>query len=196
MGSRDDAERVHPETVAAWRDWFEQHGDRPDGVWLVTWRKAAGRPDLTYDQAVQVALCHGWVDSTSRRLDDQRTVLWFAPRKRGSGWSRPNEQRIAQLQAAGLMRPRGERAVQAAQADGSWSLLDAVEDLLVPDDLAAELDEAGGREQWDAFPPSTRRGVLEWIVQAKRPETRARRVTETAQKAARGERANQWTPRA
>ena len=196
MASRDDAERVHPETVTAWRAWFEQHRDRTDGVWLVTWRKAAARPDLTYDQAVEVALAFGWVDSTARRLDELRTMLWFAPRKPRSGWSRPNKGRIARLQADGLMDPAGQRVVDAAVADGSWSLLDDVEDLVVPADLAEALDAAGGREHWDAFPPSARRGILEWVVQARRPQTRARRIAETAALAARGERANQWTPKA
>ena len=195
MAPRDDTERVHPETVAAWRAWFAQHGDRAHGVWLVTWRKAAGRPDLTYDQAVEVALAYGWVDSTARKLDEQRTMLWFAPRKARSGWSRPNKLRIARLQAAGLMDPAGQRAVDAAIADGSWSLLDEVEDLVVPQDLAEALAATGGCEQWDAFPPSARRGILEWVVQAKRPQTRAKRIAETAELAARGERANQWTPR-
>ena len=195
MASRDDADRVHPETVPAWRAWFEGHRDRGAGVWLVTWRKAAGHPDLTYDQAVEVALAFGWVDSTARKLDEQRTMLWFAPRKARSGWSRPNKVRVARLQAAGLMDPAGQRAVDAAVADGSWTLLDEVEDLVVPPDLAAALAETGGRAQWDAFPPSARRGILEWVVQAKRPQTRAKRIAETAALAARGERANQWTPR-
>jgi len=93
------------------------------------------------------------------------------------------------------MDPAGQRAVDAAVADGSWSLLDEVEDLVVPQDLAAALVQTGGREQWDAFPPSARRGILEWVVQARRPQTRAKRVAETAALAARGERANQWTPR-
>jgi uncharacterized protein YdeI (YjbR/CyaY-like superfamily) len=103
---------------------------------------------------------------------------------------------VERLLAAGLMAPAGIAAVDAAKADGSWTLLDAVEDLVVPDDLAVALDAAPpAREHWDAFPRSVKRANLEWIVQARRPETRARRVAETAEKAARNERANQWRPR-
>jgi uncharacterized protein YdeI (YjbR/CyaY-like superfamily) len=135
----------------------------------------------------------GCVDSKARALDDRRTMLWFAPRKARSGWSRSNKQRIDRLTAAGLMEPVGLALVEAAKADGSWTLLDAVEDLVVPDDLAAALNSAPpAREHWEAFPRSVRRSSLEWIVQARRPETRACRVAETADMASRNERANQW----
>lgn len=166
-------------------------------MWLVSWKKATGRPAVDYDAAVEEALCVGWVDSTGRRLDDERSMLYVAPRKPRSGWSRPNKERVARLTVAGLMRPAGLAVVEAAQADGSWSLLDDVENLVVPDDLRAALDaHAGAAGHWEAFPRSAKRGILEWIVQAKRPETRAKRVEETARRAARNERANQWTPRA
>jgi uncharacterized protein YdeI (YjbR/CyaY-like superfamily) len=121
-------------------------------------------------------------------------MLWFAPRKARSGWARTNKQRIERLTAAGLMAPAGLAVIEAAKADGSWTLLDAVEDLVVPDDLAAAFDAApSAREHWEAFPRSVRRAILEWIVQARRPQTRARRVAETADKASRNERAHQWS---
>lgn len=192
-----DAPLVHAETREAWRDWLAEHHATAAGVWLVSWKKATGRPAVGYDAAVEEALCVGWVDSTGRRLDDERAMLYFAPRTPRSGWSRPNKERVARLGAAGLMRPAGHAAVDAAKANGSWTLLDAVEDLVVPDDLRAALDaHPGARGHWEAFPRSAKRALLEWIVQAKRPETRARRVGETARLAARNERANQWKPRA
>ncbi|TWH75757.1 YdeI/OmpD-associated family protein [Modestobacter roseus] len=123
-------------------------------------------------------------------------MLWFSPRQAGSAWSRPNKQRIAELEEAGLLTPSGRATVERARADGSWSRLDEVEDLVVPADLSAAFDAIPeAREQWAGFPPSARRAILEWIVQARRPETRARRVAETARLAARGERANQWRKR-
>ena len=82
----------------------------------------------------------GWIDSIARKLDDDRTMLWFSPRKPGSGWARPNKERVERLTAAGLMTPAGQRVIDAARADGSWSRLDDVENLVVPDDLAAALD--------------------------------------------------------
>ena len=187
---------VHPEDRAAWRRWLEEHHGDSRGVWLVTWRKASGRTPLSYDHAVEEALCFGWVDSKGRALDDERTMLWFTARKPRSGWARPNKERVAGLEAAGMMAPAGAAVVAAAREDGSWSLPDEVEDGVVPPDLAAALEErAGARKEFDSFPRSVRRGILEWIVQAKRPETRARRVLETATLAERGERANQWRPR-
>jgi uncharacterized protein YdeI (YjbR/CyaY-like superfamily) len=189
-------ERFQPDSLEDWRAWLAEHHGRRDGVWLVTWRVGSGGPRITYEEAVEQALCFGWVDSRPRALDERRTMLWFAPRKPGSGWSRPNKQRVERLLAAGLMAPAGRAVVERAQADGSWALLDAVEDLVVPDDLAAALAaHPPAAESWDAFPRSVRRGILEWIVQAKRPGTRAERIRETAEKAQRGERANQWRPR-
>jgi uncharacterized protein YdeI (YjbR/CyaY-like superfamily) len=187
-------ERVQPGSVAEWRDWLAANHTRATGVWLVTWRAGSGGPKIGYEESVEQALCFGWVDSLGRTLDAERTMLWFAPRKARSGWARTNKQRIERLTAAGLMAPAGLAVVEAAKADGSWTLLDGVEDLIVPDDLAAAFAAAPpAREHWEAFPRSVRRGILEWIVQARRPETRARRVAETAEKASRNERANQWS---
>jgi uncharacterized protein YdeI (YjbR/CyaY-like superfamily) len=127
--------------------------------------------------------------------DEQRSMRLLTPRKPGSGWSGANKVRIERLEAAGLMTPAGRARIDAARADGSWTTLDEVEALTVPDDLAAAFAEhPGSAQQWEGFPRSARRAILEWIVHAKRPETRARRVAETAEKAAHGERANQWIP--
>jgi uncharacterized protein YdeI (YjbR/CyaY-like superfamily) len=192
----DDVERVHPETRAQWRAWLAEHAADTRGVWLVSWRKHTGRPAVSYEDAVSEALAYGWVDSRGGKLDEDRTMLYFTPRKRGSGWARPNKRRIEELERASLMTEAGRRVVEAAKADGSWTLLDAVEDLVVPDDLAAAFTAVpGSREQWEAFPRSVRRGILEWIVQAKRAQTRENRVRETAELAGRGERAHQGRPR-
>ena len=193
---QDDPE-IHVETRAQWREWLVQHHAEYGGVWAVTWRKSTGRAAPSYDALVEEALCVGWVDSVQRAIDEERTALRFSRRKRGSGWARTNKERVARLSAAGLMLPAGIAAVEAAKADGSWSLLDEVERGVVPDDLAAALDaRPPARAEFDGFPPSVRRGILEWIVQARRPETRARRIAETAELAQRGERANQWRSKA
>ncbi|WP_240694851.1 YdeI family protein [Cryobacterium sp. SO1] len=136
----------------------------------------------------------GWVDSKPQKLDDERTMLYFSPRKPTSAWSRPNKIRVEALRAAGLILPAGEAAIAHAISNGSWALLDEVEDLIVPPDLAEAFEEnPPARANWDQFPPSARRGILEWIVQAKRPQTRAARILETAQLASRNQRAAQWT---
>ena len=191
-----DDEQVQPGSLAEWRAWLAEHHGRGSGVWLVTWRAGSGGPRIGYEESVEQALCFGWVDSKGRALDAERTMLWFAPRKRGSGWARTNKERIERLTAAGLMAPAGQAVIDAAKADGSWTLLDDVENLVVPDDLAAAFAaHPPAREHWDAFPRSARRAILEWIVQAKRAETRANRVAEAAAKAQVNERANQWRPR-
>lgn len=185
-------EQVHPEARAEWRRWLEEHHDRGRGVWLVSWKTHTGRPRVPYDEAVEEALCFGWVDGQARNVDGARSAQWFAPRKRGGTWARSNKERVARLERAGLMTDAGRRAIESAKADGSWSRLDDVENLVVPDDLAAAFAaRPGTREQWDRFPPSARRAILAWIVAARRDETRRKRVEETAAAAARGERANQ-----
>jgi uncharacterized protein YdeI (YjbR/CyaY-like superfamily) len=185
----EDWERLQPDTRAQWRAWLAQHHDDVDGVWLVLWRQPSGRAGLTYDEAVEEALCFGWIDSTAGRLDDDRTMLRFSPRRRGSGWARTNKRRIERLLAEGRMAEPGLALIEEAKRDGSWTLLDAVEDLVVPDDLAAALaDRPGARERWDALPRSVRRAALVRIYEAKRPETRARWVADAARQAAEGQR--------
>jgi uncharacterized protein YdeI (YjbR/CyaY-like superfamily) len=187
---------VHPATRDEWRAWLEAHHARGEGVWLVSYKKAAGRPRVEYGEAVEEALCFGWVDSKPGKLDDERSMLWFAPRKSGSGWSRPNKERVERLIAEGRMAPAGLAKVEAARRDGSWTALDAAEALEVPPDLDAALAaHADARRHWDAFPRSAKRGILEWIASAKRPATRASRVEETARLAAGNVRANQWRPK-
>jgi uncharacterized protein YdeI (YjbR/CyaY-like superfamily) len=193
MSDPSTAPRVHAETRAEWRSWLMDNHLRHKAVWLVSWKKATGRPAISYDDAVSEALSVGWVDSKPQKLDDERTMLYFSRRKPTSAWSRPNKVRVEALRAAGLMTPAGEAVIEQAIGNGSWALLDEVEDLVVPADLAdalAAYPEA--RQNWDRFPPSARRGILEWIVQAKRPQTRANRVGETARLASVNQRAAQW----
>lgn len=191
-----DYPRVEIESRGAWRRWLARHHARAESVWLVTWKKGRG-PHVPYAEIVEEALCFGWVDSLPRRLDESRTMLLLSPRRPGSAWSLANRERVAQLVGSGRMRPAGLAKVEAAQRDGSWSRLESVDALVVPADLAAAFGAAGpaAAANFAAFPPSARRGILEWIAQAKRPETRLKRVRDTAACAERNERANQWRAR-
>jgi uncharacterized protein YdeI (YjbR/CyaY-like superfamily) len=172
---------------------LERHHTRSEGVWLISYKKASGKPRFEYEEAVEEALCFGWIDSKPNKLDNERSMLWFAPRKPGSGWSRPNKRRVEKLIRAGRMAPAGLARVESAKQDGSWSALDAIEALEIPPDLArAFATRRAARRYFDAFPRSVKRGILEWIANAKRPETRARRVEETVGLAAKNIRANQW----
>lgn len=183
----DDAERLEPTTVEQWSAWLAQHHAQPSGVWLVSARKAVDRP-VSYEAAVVEALRFGWVDSTVRPVDEHRSMQWFAPRRRDSMWTRINKGRVARLEEAGLMEAAGAAAVAVAQETGMWTLMDDVEDCVVPDDLAAAFDRhPGSREHWQSWSASAHKLILTWIVLAKRAETRAARIETTAERAARGE---------
>ncbi|KRF36483.1 YdeI/OmpD-associated family protein [Nocardioides sp. Soil805] len=189
MGVQDEAEDVEPQTVEEWSAWLDEHHDRGAGVWLVSRRRAADRA-FSYEDSVIEALRWGWVDSTQRPVDDEHSRMWFAPRRPGSIWTRPNKARIARLEAEGRLEAPGRAAVEAARANGNWTLMDAVDDRIVPDDLAAALAaHPGSREHWDGFSPSAQKQMLAWVVMAKRPATRAQRIAAIAEAAALGEKA-------
>jgi len=190
MGALDDAPLVHADDRATWRAWLEANHSTSTRAWLVTWRVTSGRAGLDYEAAVEEALCFGWVDSTGGRFDDDRGKLYFAPRKARSVWAASNKARVERLLAAGRLAPAGIAAIERAKADGSWTVLDSVERLEVPDDLAAALDASPpAAVNFAAFPGSARKQMLGWVATAVRPETRAARVTEIASAAARNERA-------
>lgn len=172
------------------RAWLSENQSRTEGVWLVHHKKASPHY-LPMGEIVEECLCWGWIDSLVRGKDALRAMHWIAPRKPGSNWSRINKDHVARAEASGAMTPAGRKVIAEAQADGSWDRLNDVENLVVPEDLETAMDP-GARAHWDAFPPSVRRGILEWILNAKRPETRAKRIAETAAKAKIGKPANQW----
>lgn len=179
------------EDRAALRAWLEAHHEETEGAWVVFWK--GERRTMSYDDIAEEALCFGWVDSKPGKVDDRRTKLYLAPRNPGSNWSALNKRRVADLEAAGLMTPAGRAAVEAARADGSWDALNDVENLVIPDDLARALERyPDARSNFEAFPPSTRRGILEWIHNARRDATRSKRIEETARLAQDDVRANQW----
>ena len=184
---------VHPGSRAAWRAWLEAHHAHSEGVWLVLNKKASGQPCLSRDDVVEEAIAFGWIDSVQKPLDEHRSMQWVSPRKRGSGWSRLSKERAERMAESGRLTEAGHAVIEAAQDDGSWALFDDAEALVVPDDLTDAFDaRPPARDHWDAFPPSTRRAILQWILLAKRAPTRAKRIEETARLAQKNERANQW----
>ncbi|HEU4721309.1 MAG TPA: YdeI/OmpD-associated family protein [Gemmatimonadaceae bacterium] len=183
--SLSQLEQVYVEDRAAWRRWLAaQHATSP-GIWLVFDKKASRADRLAYGDAVEEALCYGWIDSLVRRIDDTQYVQLFTPRKPKSTWSRVNKERIARLVEQGLMAEAGLAAIERAKANGTWTTLDAVEAYVMPDDLAAALRRTRGAEAgFASFSPSNRKVYLYWVNQAVRPETRARRVAEVARRSA------------
>jgi len=177
----------HAESRAAWRAWLAANHDTARGVWLCSWRTATGRPRCPYPDLVEEALCFGWIDATVNVLDEERRLQLVTPRRAKSTWTRLNRRRVAAMEEAGLMTDAGRRAVAVAQANGWWDIIDPVEDLVVPDDLAAELDaDPRARAAWDGFPESVRKQLLWWVVRAVRPATRRARIATIAAEAAAG----------
>lgn len=182
---------IHPESIAAWRQWLAEHHATTDGAWLATWKRASGKTPLDYGQIVEEALCFGWIDGVVNTLDDGRLAQLLTPRRRGSAWSSSNKERVARLVADGRMTAAGVRVIEAARADGSWSVQDAAEALIEPPELKDALDaNEEARRHWDAFPKSPRRALIWWVMSAKRPMTRDRRVATIVEEAAHGRRAN------
>lgn len=183
MAALSDAPLVDWVDRDAWRSWLETNHASSGGAWLVMHRRGA-RAGI-YEAVVEEALCFGWVDSTAGRVDDERGKLYFAPRKSNSGWAATNKARVERLVAAGRMAPAGLAAIERAKTNGSWTLLDSVERLEVPPDLAAALDERPpAAVSYAAWPPSVRKQALASIAQARRPETRSARIAKLVAAAA------------
>lgn len=186
----DDYEQVRVTSRAHWRAWLAANADTSPGVWLVLPRRGNDDPAPRYDDVVEEALCFGWIDSTVRTRDERFGLQLVTPRKPTSTWSASNKERLSRLLPAGLMTERGLRAVEVARANGSWEILDSVDRLEVPEDLASALDSIpAAREFFDAMPPGARKQSLYLVISAKRPETRAARIATIVTAAAEGRRA-------
>jgi uncharacterized protein YdeI (YjbR/CyaY-like superfamily) len=191
-----DTPEIEVPSRAVLRDWLAANHTRKSGVWLVTYKKSEGALHTPYPDVVQECLAFGWIDSLPRKKDDRRSMLYIAPRKPGANWSRVNKGHVAVLEAAGLMTDAGRAAVARAKTDGTWGALDAVEDGEIPADLAAAFATNPGTEAiWHGWPRSVRRGALEILLNAKRPETRAARIAGIIDSAMAGTRPFQWRPR-
>jgi uncharacterized protein YdeI (YjbR/CyaY-like superfamily) len=180
---------LHVDSAADLTDWLAAEHGRLTGVWLVRARRGSSVPTVDYDDIITALLTFGWIDASVRVLDEERSLLWISPRRRGSVWSKPNKERLSALDAAGRLEPAGRAAVERAQRDGSWTVLDGPENLEVPDDLSHAL--AGNPQaaaNFAAFPPSARKNYLAFIALAKTDATRRRRVDEVVERSAQNRR--------
>lgn len=176
----DGQEVLVPLSRAHWREWLASNTDRQEGLWVVYRKKSSRLDGPVYDDMVEEALCFAWIDSRVRRVDDDRVMQWFSPRRAGGLWSALNKERIERLTSAGRMTEIGQTAIEQAKADGSWSQLDEVDALIVPPDLQAALDGApGALTAYQSLGDSAKRQYLWWIHSAKRPATRTNRIEET-----------------
>jgi uncharacterized protein YdeI (YjbR/CyaY-like superfamily) len=184
MAKAPEYKTYYPLNRKAWREWLKENHDKSPGIWMIYYKKATGKPAVKYDEAVEEALCFGWIDSLPRKLDDSRAMLKFTPRKPKSVWSDLNKRRIEKLLEQGLMTKAGMDKIEAAKKDGSWDILTATNLQADTNTLPGDLLKALGKnkkalENFKAFPPGYRRQFLYWIDSAKRPETRAARIKQT-----------------
>jgi uncharacterized protein YdeI (YjbR/CyaY-like superfamily) len=188
-----DAETFCPASREHWREWLRENHGQKQAVWLVYHKKHTGTPSLTWSEAVSEALCFGWIDSQAKPIDADTYRQLFSRRKPTSGWSRVNKEKVQQLLADNLMTPAGLAAIEVAQQNGSWALLDEVDALVVPPDLAHALQASPLADSYFASLSRTdRRNLLQWLVMARRPETRQRRLAEIAALAAQQQRPAQF----
>ncbi len=184
--SNETAETLDPKDRASWRAWLSKNHVSSSGTWVMIQKKESRSPGLFLEDAVEEAICFGWIDSRLHAVDNDRFKLWFSRRKPTSIWSQNNRNRVARLERQGLMTPAGEKAVKIAKENGAWTSLVPIDDLEIPDDLNEALDGSrAARENFDAFSDSTKKMILYWIDNAKRESTRAKRISETVSHAAR-----------
>lgn len=175
------------------RKWLEQFHSSDSRIFLIFYKKDSENISITYSQALEEALCYGWVDSVPKKRNEESYYVLFSKRNPKSNWSRVNKEKVNKLMKQGKMTAPGMEMVEKAKTLGTWTALDEVDNLVVPGDLAFELEKySGAKANWDKFPLSIRRGILEWIFNAKRPETRRKRIEETAKLAQENKRANQF----
>jgi len=178
----DEAERLAFASRAEWRAWLALHHDRSPGVFVIYGKKAAQLPGPGYEDLIEEALCFGWIDGTLRPVDEQRTSLYFCPRRVGGVWAASNKARVERLRAAGLMTAAGEAVIARAVQDGSWTVLDRSEALELPEELAAAFSAVpGSATAFEALSPSARKQLIYQVDSAKRPDTRQRRAAGIAE---------------
>lgn len=162
-----------------WRKWLHENHSSSDGVQLIFYKVGSDSESMRWEEAVQVALCYGWIDSTVKKLDDEKRKQLFTPRKDKSVWSKVNKNHIEKLMASNLMHQSGLAKIETAKENGSWTSLDHVEDLVIPDDLQKAFDKnEKAFENYKNFSFSYRKSYLYWLNHAKREETRKARITE------------------
>ncbi|MCC7551372.1 MAG: YdeI/OmpD-associated family protein [Methanobacterium sp.] len=175
--SLDQLELYYARDREEWHSWLSENHETSPGVWLIYHKKNSKKTSVSYEDAVQEALSFGWIDSKVNALDEERYMQVFTPRKPGSNWSKSNKKRVEQLIEQGLMEPAGLKKVETAKKDGSWTFLDDIEDMVVPEDLKKALNKNKvARENFETFNDSNKKQLLYWIATAKRNKTRIKRI--------------------
>lgn len=182
----NDNEEYCPNDRDDWRKWLKQNHKRKDAVWLIFYKKKSPDHNLSWSESVDEALCFGWIDSTKRTIDEEKYKQYFSKRNAKSNWSKINKDKVKTLIDQGRMTEEGYKSIEIAKENGSWTLLDEVEALVIPEDLKKEL--AANKEAmkfYDSLSNSVKKGLLYWVISAKRKETRQKRIFEIVENASR-----------
>ena len=185
MELKDGQATFYAASRSAWRQWLQEHGPTEKPIWLIIYRQESQTPSVHFEEAIEEATCYGWVDSKARRRDGGSFYLRFTPRNPGSAWGKISRERAEKMMREGLMAPAGQAVIDASRQNGAWDALMDAQNLVIPDDLQSLFDQnESAFKNFQAFSPSARRILLEWIATARRPETRRQRIEKTVQQAA------------
>jgi uncharacterized protein YdeI (YjbR/CyaY-like superfamily) len=176
---KQEVETIFPKSRQEWREWLFNNHDIKQYVWLIYYKKKSNVPTVMYSEAVDEALCFGWIDSKVKPLDEEKYMQFFCKRKANSVWSKVNKEKVERLTIEGLMTRAGFESVETAKQNGSWTILDEAEALIIPDDLEKEFQKRPHAKKFFlSLSRTDRRNILQWLVLAKRQETRQKRITE------------------
>ncbi len=191
MELRDNIKTFYAPSRKDWRNWLQKNHQSEKSVWLIIYRKESDVPSVYYPDAVEEAICFGWIDSKANKRDEESYYQFFSRRNPKSKWSKVNKATVERLLKKNAIAPAGLKMIEIAKETGTWNALDDVENIIVPADLQRGFDgNKTAFENWSNFSRSSKRGILEWILNAKRPETRQNRVEETVSMAAKNLKAN------
>jgi uncharacterized protein YdeI (YjbR/CyaY-like superfamily) len=181
---KKEIETYCPKSKTDWRKWLEKNHQSKQSIWLVYFKSSTKTPSLSWSEAVDEALCYGWIDSTKKTIDKERYMQYFSRRKPQSNWSKINKDKVKFLIEQGLMQDAGYKSIEIAKENDSWTILDEVEALVIPEDLKEEFaNYKGSMEYFDSLSKSVKKIFLYWIVSAKRKETRQKRILEIVENA-------------
>lgn len=179
-----DIETFSPDNQTDWRKWLELNHNKKEAVWVIFYKKSSSRHNMSWSESVDEALCFGWIDSVKKSIDSEKYIQYFSKRKAKSNWSKINKDKVLTLIDKGLMQEAGFKSIEIAKENGSWTILDEVEAIIIPQDLSDELAKRKHAAQYfNGLSKSVKKGLLYWLVSAKRKETRQKRLLEIADNA-------------
>jgi uncharacterized protein YdeI (YjbR/CyaY-like superfamily) len=193
MEVKDEVKKVYAKTRKDWRKWLEKNQTSETCVWLIIYRKSSDKPSIYYEEAVEEALCFGWIDSIAKKRDEESRFQYFAKRKPKSNWSKTNRERAERMIKEGFMTPTGQAMIDLAKKSGTWTALNDIQNSVIPPDLQRMFDKnKKAFINFSAFTPSSKRIILEWISNAKRTVTRQQRIKQTVGLAEKNIKANHY----